>query len=191
MNKNIPILHVDGSLTEYLDQKGILHRVAGIGGYLVQNGKIIDKFYKVLKNIPYLHHHEDYAIIEGLKWIREKRIKAIKIKSDSLPSVMLFTHKKKNVTKTDKFFLMQYLAIEMDLDYVSLDYHGRSTDDLAHNLSRSYLKELPKGIVRLHAENRRKKFNYEILAVASEKCDFEVRQFLYNGMLEAFKKYQN
>lgn len=189
MSKNIPILHVDGSLTEYLDAKGVLHQVAGIGGYLVVEGKIIDKFYKVLKNLPYLHHHEDYALIEGLKWIREKRIKAIKIKSDSLPSVMLFTHKKKNVTKTDKFFLMQYLAIEMDFEYVDLGYHNRSTDDLAHNLSRSYLKEIPKDVVRLHSQNHKKKYNYEILAVASQKCDFEVKQFLYKGMQEAFRKY--
>lgn len=189
MKKNIPILHVDGSLTEYLDAKGILHRVAGIGGYLVQDGQIVDKFYKILKNMPHLHHHEDYAIIEGLKWVREKRLKAVKIKSDSLPSVMLFTHKKKNVTKTDKFFLIQYLAIELDFDYVDIDYHSRSTDDIAHILSRSYLKELPKDIVRLHAENRKKKYNYEILAVASEKCDFEVKQFLYKGMMEAIRKY--
>ena len=43
MKKSLPILHVDGSLTEYVDKKGVLHRIAGVGGYLVINGKIIDK----------------------------------------------------------------------------------------------------------------------------------------------------
>lgn len=189
MQKNIPILHVDGSLTEYLDSKGVLQQVAGIGGYLVIDGKIVDKFFQVMKNNPYLHHHEDYAIIEGLKWIKEKKIKAVRIKSDSLPSVMLFTHKKKNVTKTDKFFLMQYLAVEMDFDYIDLGYHSRSQDDLSHHLSRSYLKDIPKGVIRLHSENHKKKYDYQILAVASEKAEFEVKKFLYKGIMESMRKY--
>ena len=45
--KSIPILHVDGSLCEYIDKQGNLCKVGGIGGYLVLNGKIIDKFYKI------------------------------------------------------------------------------------------------------------------------------------------------
>ena len=180
--KNVPILHVDGSLTEYVDKRGVLHKVAGLGGYLVVDGKIVDKFHKQLKDVPYLNYHEDYAIIEGLKWVKEKGYKAIKIKSDSLPSVTLFNHHKKVVRKTDKFFLLQYMTLEFEFNMIELVYHNRSEDDLSHNLSREYLKELPKDVIKLHSEHNKKKYDYDILADAAQKCEFEIKKYLHDNM---------
>jgi hypothetical protein len=180
--KNIPILHIDGSLSEYIDKRGILHKIAGLGGYLVVNGKIVDQFFKQMKDDPYLNHHEEYAIIEGLRWVREKGYKTVKTKSDSLHGVTLFNHNKKTVTKTDKFFLLQYMTIELEFDYIELVHHRRSDDDLSHNLSRSYLKELPKDVLRLHCENNKKKYDYEIIADATQKCEHEIKKILQNNV---------
>lgn len=187
--KNVPILHVDGSLTEYLDKRGILHKIAGLGGYLVVDGKIIDKFYKQMKDDPYLNHHEEYAIIEGLKWVKEKGYKNIKIKSDSLSSVMLFSHTKKTINKTDKFFLLQYMTIEFEFNCVELIHHSRSDDDLSHNLSRTYLKDLPKDIIRLHGNNPKKRDDYNIVADAAEKCELEIKQILQSTMRKLLFKF--
>lgn len=188
-NNKIPILHVDGSLTEYIDKKGVLHRVAGLGGYLVVNGKIADKFYKELNDEPHLNYHESYAILEGLKWVKSMGYKRIKIKSDSLSSVSLFNHNKKNVNKVDKFFLLQYLTIEYNFISIELLYHNRSDDDLSHNLSRSYLKELPKNITRLHTGVKKKKGDYDILSDAAYKCEYEIYNILKNNLKELLSLY--
>ena len=179
---NIPVLHVDGSLSEYIDKRGVLHKVAGLGGYLVLDGKIVDKFSIHLRDVPHLNHHEDYAIIEGLKWIKEKGYKHIKIKSDSMPSISLFNNHKKALSKIDKFFLLQYLTIEFSFEKVELLYHNRSDNDLSHILSRSYLKELPKDITRLHCDSHKKKVEYEIVADGSYKCDLEINKVLVDNM---------
>jgi ribonuclease HI len=188
-NTHTPILHVDGSLTEYIDKRGILHKIAGLGGYLVVNGQIVDKFYRQLKDNAYLHHHEDYAIIEGMKWVKDKGYKHIKIKSDSLSSVNLFSYHKKLVNKIDKFFLVQYMALEFEFENIDIAYHKRSDDDLCHNLSRSYMKDLPKDIIRLHCDNHKKKYDYEIVADAAFKSDQEIKKALHDNMkvLLAFK----
>ncbi len=185
----VPVLHVDGSLTEYIDKKGVLHRVAGLGGYLVVEGRIVDKFYKELNNEPHLNHHESYAIIEGLKWVQSMGYKKVRIKSDSQSSVSLFNHNKKNVNKIDKFFLLQYLTIEYNFISIDLIYHNRSDDDLSHNLSRSYLKELPKDIIRLHANERKKKIEYDIVADAAYKCEYELNKILKNSLKQLLAAY--
>ena len=105
----LPILHVDGSLTEYIDKNGTLHQVAGLGGYLVVDGKIVNKFYKTLKDEPHLNHHEEYAVLEGLKWVKEMGYSTVKVKTDSMYSVSLFNNQKKSLCKIDKFFLLQFL----------------------------------------------------------------------------------
>jgi ribonuclease HI len=184
IDKDIAILHVDGSLSEYLDKKNILHKYTGVGGYLVKNGKIVDKFSKKMKDIPHANHHEDYAIIEGLKWLKEKKIKSVKIKTDSMPSIKLFNHKKKTVTKIDKFFLLQYLMLEYSFDYIEIVYHNRSEDDLSHILSREYLSDIPKDAVRLHHENHKKIKNYEIKADAAYHCDKDLLRILCNQIKE-------
>lgn len=179
---NIPILHVDGSLSEYIDKKGILHKMAGLGGYLVLNGKIVDKFSFHLKDVPHLNHHEDYAIIEGLKWVKEKGFRHVKIKSDSMPSISLFTNSKKTLSKIDKFFLLQFLAIEFSFEKIELFYHNRANNDLSHLLSREYLKNLPKDATRLHCENNKKKEEYSIKADAGSKCELEINKVLQENM---------
>lgn len=182
MMKNVPILHVDGSMSEYIDKKGILHKVAGLGGYLVVEGRILDKFFFQLKDTPYLNRHEDYAIIEGLKWVREKGFRHIKVKSDSQPSVHLFTNQKRSLNKIDKFFLLQYFAIEFSFDGIELLYHNRSDDDMSHLLSRTYLKDLPRDVTRLHCDNNKKKKEYEILADAGQKCELEINQIVQRNL---------
>lgn len=184
MKKSLPILHVDGSLTEYVDKKGVLHRIAGVGGYLVINGKIIDKFFKTLKDVPHTNHHEEYAIIEGLKWLKEKKISAVTIKTDSVPSVNLFNHKKKTVTKTDKFFLLQYLMLEYSFDYIEIIYHSRSEDDLSHHLSRTYISDIPKDAIRLHNAQNKKVKDYEIKADAGYHCEKDIIKILFDHMKE-------
>lgn len=182
--KKVPILHVDGSLTEYIDKKGVLHKVAGLGGYLVVGGKIVEKFYKELNNLPHLNYHENYAIIEGLKWVYSMGYRNIKVKSDSQGSVSLFTHHKRNVNKIDKFFLLQYLTVEFNFNSIELYYHNRSDNDLSHHLSRTYLKELPKDVVRLHAQKNKKKIDYRIVADAAQKCEYEINRILKHNMKE-------
>lgn len=184
ITENQSILHVDGSLTEYIDKRGVLHKVAGLGCYLVVKGKIIDKYYKVLKDIPHLNHHEEYAIIEGLKWAKEKNIKNIRVKTDSLHSVNLFNHKKRGLNKTDKFFLLQYMMIEYSFEEVDIMYHNRSDDDLSHKLSRTYMSNLPKDIIRLHNENNKKISNYNILSDATYHCEKDIEKLLINSMKE-------
>lgn len=180
----LPILHVDGSLSEYVDQKGILHKVAGLGGYLVLEGKIVDKFFKSMKNAPHLNHHEEYAIIEGLKWVKSKNFNTVKIKTDSLPSVHLFNHQKKNITKEDKFFLLQFMMLEYAFEWVEIQYHSRSDDDLSHQLSRNYMKEIPEGVLRLHHENNRKKAQYEIIQDAAIHTPTKLQKILCDSMKE-------
>ena len=95
----LPILHVDGSLTEYIDKNGVLHQIAGLGGFLVVEGKIINKFHKVLKDEPHLNHHEEYAVIEGMRWVKEMGYNTLKIKTDSMYSVSLFGNQKRICVK--------------------------------------------------------------------------------------------
>lgn len=183
-HKHNAILHVDGSLTEYLDKRGVLHKVAGLGGYLVMNGKIIDKFHKTLKDVPHMNHHEEYAIIEGLKWLKDKKINSVRIKSDSLTSVHLFSHQKKNLTKADKFFLLQYMMIEYSFEDVEVLHHSRTEDDLSHQLSRFYLNNLPENITKLHQETNKKKKDYDIAADAAYHCERDIMQILLSSMKE-------
>ena len=153
--RNIPILHVDGSLSEYVDKQGVLHKIGGIGGYAILNGKVIDKFHKILIDIPFIEQHENYAIIEGIKWIKNKNFSAVKVKTDSLSSVNLFNNQKKAISKVDKFFLTQFLMLEFLFEIIEISYHSRTEDDLSHNLSRMYLKEIPKGVKRIqHSDVR-------------------------------------
>jgi ribonuclease HI len=180
----LAILHVDGSLTEYLDKRGVLHKVAGLGGYLVVNGKIVDKFHKTLKDVPHMNHHEEYAIIEGLKWLKEKKIHSVRIKTDSLTSVHLFNHQKKQLAKADKFFLLQYMMLEYSFEWVEVLHHSRTDDDLSHQLSRTYMQDLPKNITKLHAENNKKKCDYDIAGDAAFHCERDITQILVSSMKE-------
>lgn len=161
--KPLPVLHVDGSLTEYVDKNGILHKVAGIGGYLVVNGKIIDRFKKTLQDQPCLNYHENHAIIEGLKWVKAKGYDTLNIRTDSMESLKLFTNIKKGLSKEDKFFLAQFYALEMSFDWVEIQYYSRDDDDLAHQLSRSYLKDVSKDLKELHINHK----------VSLEKMDYD------------------
>lgn len=168
--KNIPILHVDGSLSEYVDKQGILNQIGGIGGYLIQNGKVIDRFHKTLSNVPFINKHEDYAIIEGLKWVKDKKIDTIKIKTDSLSSVNLFNNQKKAITKEDKFFLAQFLMFEFMFDLIEISYFSRTEDDISHQLSRMYMKEIPKGVKRIkHADIKNKNLTQTIDSFDEQK----------------------
>lgn len=180
--KNIPILHVDGSLSEYLDKNGVLNKIGGIGGYLVLNGKIIDQFNKTLCDCPNLEHHEDYAIIEGLKWVKSKKIKSIKVKTDSLSSINLFNNQKKNVSKEDKFFLLQYMLLEFYFDILEISYQSRNKEDLSHKLSRNYLKKIPTNLIKLDYNN--KKLN-NIKINESNVLD---KVFLQNKLLDSLKE---
>jgi hypothetical protein len=188
--KSIPILHVDGSLSEYVDNQGVLHKIGGIGGYLVLNGKIIDKFHKTLKQVPHINHHEDYAIIEGLKWVKAKDFNMVKIKTDSLTSVHLFNNQKKNVSKDDKFFLLQFMMLEFSFDIIEISYHSRSEDDLSHQLSRSYLKDIPEGVTRLHHTNSKKKAEYDIKS-ENEVHPGKLQKILCDSMKEIHSLMMN
>lgn len=159
--KPLPILHVDGSLKEYMDSQGVLHKVAGIGGYLVVGGKIVDKFHKSLENNPHLNYHENHAIIEGLKWVKSKGYSTVSIRSDSMPSVLLFSGQKKGVSKDDKFFLAQFFSLELAFDWVEIQYHNRDENDLAHNLSRTYMKNIDKSFKEIHQKKLMDKLDYE------------------------------
>jgi hypothetical protein len=161
--KSIPILHVDGSLSEYIDKQGVLHQIGGIGGYLVVNGKIIDKFHKTLDNVPHINHHEDYAIIEGLS---------------------LFNNQKKSVSKEDKFFLLQFMMLEFSFDVIEISYVSRNDDDLSHNLSRHYLKDIPKDVARLHHDKPKKKSEYNFITEKKEQIDNKVQKVLFDSMRE-------
>ena len=149
MPNNIPILHVDGSLSHFLDKQKQIKKIAGGGGYLVINGKIQDKFFRQFENIPFIEHHEEHSIIEGMKWVQSKNIKEIKIKTDSLYAVNLFSSQKKAITAEDKFFLLQYLMLECFFDYVEISYHSRDNNDLSHILSRTYMKNIPKELEKI------------------------------------------
>lgn len=167
--KNIPILHVDGSLSEYVDKQGILHKIGGIGGYILLNGKVIDKFHRVLKDVPYIDKHEDYAIIEGLKWVKNKNFNTVKIKTDSLSSVNLFNNQKKVISKEEKFFLTQFLMLEFIFEIIEISYYSRNEDDLSHQLSRIYLKEIPKGVTRIQHADMKNKLTKDKAYELSEK----------------------
>ena len=182
--KPVPILHVDGSLSEYIDKQGVLHKVGGIGGYLVLNGKIIDKFHKELNNVPHINHHEDYAIIEGLKWVKSKNFNIVKVKTDSLSSVNLFNNQKKNVSKEDKFLLIQFMMLEFSFEIIEIDYHSRSDDDLSHKLSRNYLRDIPDNVIRVHHANSKKKINYDIISEAAEPTHSKLKRILCDSMNE-------
>lgn len=173
----LPILHVDGSLTEYIDKSGVLHQIAGLGGYLVVEGKIVKTFNKILKDEPHLNHHEEYAILEGMKWVKDMGYDTLKIKTDSMYSVALFNNQKKSLVKIDKFFLMQFMMVEFSFDWVEVVYHSRAEDDLSHNLSRAYLDKLPKDITRLHCEHKRKD-DYNITGDATRLGDDYIKNFL-------------
>lgn len=181
--KSIPVLHVDGSLSEYIDKKGILHQVGGIGGYLVVNGRIVDQFHKNLDNVPHINHHEDYAIIEGLKWVKSKNYNMVKIKTDSMSSVSLFNNQKKSVHKEDKFFLLQFMMLEFSFDIIEISYVSRNDDDLSHKLSRHYLKDIPKDVVRLHHDNSKKKSEYNFITEENQSNN-KVQKVLFDSMKE-------
>jgi ribonuclease HI len=187
--QNIAVLHVDGSLSEYIDNNGVNYKIAGLGAYLVINGKIKDKFFKSIKNIPYINHHEEYAIIESLKWAKQKGIDCVKIKTDSLYAVNLFTHQKKAIHKEDKFFLLQFMMLEYSFEFVEIEYYSRQEDDLSHTLSRNYLKELPKSFIKLNNVQQKllhiqekQQINVETNTKAVKKilCDslFEITQLI-------------
>lgn len=177
----LPTLHVDGSLTEYIDKGGTLHQVAGLGGYLVVEGKIVNKFYKTLKDEPHLNHHEEYAVLEGLKWVKEMGFNNVKVKTDSMYSVSLFNNQKKSLCKIDKFFLLQFMILEFSFDWIELLHHSRTNDDLSHLLSRVYLNDLPKNIIKLHTEHKRKN-SYNIVNDATILCEQYVKTFLHKNI---------
>lgn len=185
--KPFPILHVDGSLTEYIDKNGILHQVAGLGGYLVLDGKIIKRFHKCLKNEPYLNHHEEYAVLEGMRWVKSAGFNTIKIKTDSMYSVSLFNNQKKDIFKVDKYFLIQYLALNIAFENVEIQYHQRATDDLAHLMSRVYLSKIPEGVIHLHSVEKKKKDGYKILGHANNFDEEEIKLILH-GKMEKINK---
>lgn len=181
-NNNSPILHVDGSLTEYLDQDGILHQVAGIGGYLVVDGKIIKRFNRCLTNEPFLNHHEEYAVLEGMKWVKAAGYNTLKIKTDSMYSISLFNNQKKDIARVDQYFLTQYLALNYAFDNVEIQYHQRAIDDLAHLMSRVYLNKIPKNVILLHTSERKKKEAYKIIGYANEFDEDEIKFILYQKL---------
>lgn len=181
IKKSLPTLHVDGSLTEYIDKNGVLHQVAGLGGYLVVGGKIVNKFYKTLKDEPHLNHHEEYAVLEGLKWVKEMGYSQVKVKTDSMYSVSLFNNQKKNLCKVDKFFLLQFFILEFGFDDIEVLYHNRTTDDLSHLLSRTYLENLPKNITKLHNEHK-KKDCYHIVNDATVLGEKYIKNFLHRSI---------
>ncbi len=180
--KNIPILHVDGSLSEYIDKQGVLHKIGGIGGYAILNGKVIDKFYKILIDVPFIEQHEDYAVIEGIKWMKNKNFSTVKVKTDSLGSVNLFSNQKKAINKSDKFFLTQFLMLEFLFEVIEVSYHSRTEDDLSHKLSRMYLKEIPKGVKRVHHADTKSKKTTDLSN--QEYLDKEVSKILLNSIRE-------
>lgn len=188
--KAIPILHVDGSLTEYVDKQGVLRQVAGVGGYLVIEGKVKHKFHQTLESHPHLNHHEEYAILEGMKWVQTLGLDTLRIKTDSMYAVDLFTKNKKNLNKIDKFFLIQFLALDYAFEWVEIVYHNRKDNDLSHLLSRKYILELPKDIIKLHVEHVKKNqlnITHDTTKVTSRVID----HFLYKKMLDYFQCYNN
>lgn len=178
----LPILHVDGSLTEYIDKSGVLHQIAGLGGYLVVEGKIVKKFHKCLRDEPHLNHHEEYAVLEGMKWVKEMGYDTLRIKTDSMYSVSLFNNQKKSLAKIDKFFLLQFMLLEFSFDWIEIIYHSRTEDDLSHNLSRTYLENLPKNITRLHTAEHKKKEFYNITGDATRFADDYIKSFLCKNL---------
>ena len=172
---NIATLHVDGSLTEYISDCGNKMKTAGLGAYIVINGKIKDKFFKKLENVPFIDHHEEHAIIEALKWTKQKNVECVKVKTDSLYAVNLFSGNKKAVSKEDKFFLVQYIMLEYLFETIEIEYVSRDEDDLSHNLSRTYLKEI---------DSNQKLFNKKDYMQSQEINEFEIKKFIYNQMTE-------
>lgn len=183
--KPLPVLHVDGSLTEFVDKNGILHKLAGIGGYLVVNGKIVDKLKKTLENKPCLNFHENHAIIEGLKWVKSKGFDTVCIKTDSMESLKLFTNMKKVLSKEDKFFLAQFLALDAHFEWIDIEYCSRNDEDLAHKLSRSYLKDVDKELIELHQNQKNKMAKIEYDRQNAELCaPMKIKQALFNSLDE-------
>ncbi len=180
MSKEIPILHVDGSLSEYIDDKNELKQYGGIGAYLVKDGKIIDQFHKCLHEQPFIERHEDYAILEGLKWTHSKGFKQIQIKTDSMSSLHLFSHNKRRMDKTDKFFLIQFMLLDAQFEYIDISYHSRTDKDLAHTLSRQYLKNIPENLNKLHSEHNKKKKDLFIIEKEPFK-NAEIQNILFNN----------
>lgn len=183
--KPLPVLHVDGSLTEFVDKDGVLHKLAGIGGYLVVNGKIVDRLKKTLENKPCLDFHENHAIIEGLKWVKSKGFDTVCIKTDSMESLKLFTNMKKVLTKEDKFFLAQFLALDAHFEWIEIKYFTRNDEDLAHQLSRTYLKNIDKDLMELHQNKKGKIPKLEYERQNAELCSpFKIKQALFTSLGE-------
>lgn len=161
-NNDVCILHVDGSLTECLNKKNNeIINYMGIGGYIVINGNVKNSFSKSYKNKEYSNHHEEYAIIEGLKWVRKLGISNVTIKTDSLNSVNLFNMQKIKLNNIDKFFLVQFLSLEFDFESINIVYHKRSQSDLAHIMAKKYIEEifLDLSLEKVHSMRRKDK-NY-------------------------------
>jgi len=174
VNKEYSILHVDGSLSQYLNENHEIEKIAGIGGYLLTNNKVKDKFCKTLTlETPFINHHEEHAVIEGIKWCKEKNIKNLIVRTDSLYSYKLFNNNKKIHEQEDKFFLLQYMMLEYSFENIEVQYFSRKDNDLSHNLSRNYLTEYIK-------KNNLRKIE-ESKAMKKEHSKDELKKLLSNN----------
>ena len=145
LNVEHSILHVDGSISQYLNESQKVEKIAGIGGYLLTNNRVRDTFYKILgEEIPFINHHEEHAVIEGIRWCKQKNIRQLIVRTDSIYSYKIFNNCKKIHGQEDKFFLLQYLMLEYSFEHLEVQYFNRKENDLSHNLSRKYLTEFIK-----------------------------------------------
>jgi hypothetical protein len=74
--------------------------------------------------------------------------------------------------------------LEYSFEWVEVLHHSRTDDDLSHQLSRTYMQDLPKNITKLHAENNKKKCDYDIAGDAAFHCERDITQILVSSMKE-------
>lgn len=145
---NIPILHVDGSVADFIDQNGNQSKIVGVGGFF-KNTKYQIKFSKHFFSLPFPDAHEFYAVLEGLCVAKRNNIKAIKVMTDSVETINLFGYSKRIHDDRDYFFLSMFLPVSQWFEYIDFEYYQRDKSDLAHNLSREYLKQFNKRQLQL------------------------------------------
>lgn len=176
---NYSTIHVDGSTIYYQDSEGFNHQSFGVGGIINHQNKI-HKFSKSLTSNPFPDSHEHYAVIEGLVHAKKLAVKHVRLFTDSVESLKLFTNLKKQLTPKDKYFLVMFYYLENFFDDIVIEYYNRKPNDIAHTLSRGYLELIPKNASKIPNPSKELKVELEqrysnTLLIASYIKEFFVK----------------